>query len=69
LYRRVSARVGSIDAGTVTAPREHRERQAAERLKAGSLWTDSGLVFCAETGGPVDPGSVSALMGKLTRPA
>ncbi len=29
--------------------------QAAERLHAGDRWTDSGLVFTTESGGPVDP--------------
>ena len=30
--------------------------QAAEKLPAGDLWRDSGLVFTNEFGGPVDPG-------------
>ena len=29
--------------------------QAADKLKAGNQWTDSGLVFTNELGGPVDP--------------
>jgi integrase len=33
----------------------HRVAQAAERLAAGSMWTDSGLVFTGPTGKPVDP--------------
>jgi integrase len=32
-----------------------RPAQAAERLNAGDQWTDSGLVFTTELGGPVDP--------------
>lgn len=39
----------------VTALREHRRRQAAERLATGPAWTDSGLVFTSEIGTPMDP--------------
>jgi integrase len=35
-----------------------RATQAAERLQAGQRWTDSGLVFTTEFGGPVDPHNV-----------
>jgi site-specific recombinase XerD len=33
----------------------HKATQAAERLRAGSQWQDSGLVFTTELGGPVEP--------------
>lgn len=36
----------TLDAGTVEALREHRKRQAAERLQIGSGWQDNDLVFC-----------------------
>jgi integrase len=39
----------------VAALREHRARQAKERLAAGSSWTDSGLVFTSRVGTPVEP--------------
>jgi integrase len=32
-----------------------RAAQAADKLKAGDQWTDTGLVFTNEFGGPVDP--------------
>lgn len=35
--------------------RAHRVRQAAERLTAGSLWKDQGLVFPSRVGTPLDP--------------
>ena len=44
-----------LDAGTVSVLREHRRRQIEERLKAGSVWQDSGLVFCREDGTPIKP--------------
>jgi len=45
--------------------REHRARQVAERLKAGSLWTDTNHVFVTETGAPLCPDTPSQLMPKL----
>jgi integrase len=38
----------------VDALREHRRRQAEERLKVGPWWQDAGLVFSTGTGGPID---------------
>jgi integrase len=34
--------------------RAHRERQAWERMVAGDLWEDSGVVFAQENGRPLD---------------
>jgi integrase len=34
--------------------REHRKRQAAERLRAGTAWTDHDLVFATRRGGPIE---------------
>jgi integrase len=42
----------------VDALRAHRARQAAERLAAGELWEDQGLVFSSEIGTPLDPSNV-----------
>ncbi|MBA2532514.1 MAG: site-specific integrase [Nocardioidaceae bacterium] len=64
------SRVVSVDAGTVAILREHRARQVAERLKAGSLWTDTGgHVFVTETGKPLSPDTASQLMPKLVSTA
>jgi integrase len=41
--------------GLVAMLKRHKATQAAERLKAGDQWQHSGLVFCTELGGPVDP--------------
>jgi len=35
--------------------RAHKAAQAADRLAAGSEWSDRGLVFCQPKGQPVDP--------------
>lgn len=48
-------RTVELDAETIRALREHRKRQAAERLQMGAGWTDHGLVFCHPTGGPLHP--------------
>lgn len=39
----------------VEALRTHRSRQAEERLAAGELWEDHGLVFAQVNGRPIDP--------------
>ena len=60
------SRVVGIDEETARALREHRRRQAAERLAAGALWTGDGArVFVTETGEPLYPDTVTALTTKL----
>ncbi len=48
-------RTVALDAVTVAALREHRQRQLAERLLIGAGWTDHGLVFARVDGGPLHP--------------
>jgi integrase len=48
-------RTVSLDGGTVAALREHRKRQAAERLLMGAGWTDNDLVFCHPDGTVLHP--------------
>jgi integrase len=48
-------RTVTLDTGTVAALREHRKRQAAERLLMGAGWTDNDLVFCHPDGTVVHP--------------
>lgn len=59
------SRVVSIDAGTVAIMREHRTRQLAERLAAGSLWTDSRHVFTTDTGTLLSPDTPTQLMPRM----
>jgi integrase len=64
--QRGRSRVVSMDRETVAIMREHRRRQAEERLAAGSAWTGSGgLVFTTKPGEPLYPDTVTALMNKL----
>lgn len=48
-------RTVALDPFTVSALREHRQRQLAERLLMGAGFTDHGLVFCHPDGGPLHP--------------
>lgn len=43
----------------------HRARQAAERLAAGQLWKEQGLIFADETGGLLRPRNVSKAFSRL----
>jgi integrase len=60
------SRTVSIDTGTVQVLRDHRKRQAEERLTVGVEWkgTDD-YVFCTAWGEPVHPDTVSSLMATL----
>lgn len=42
----------------VTMLGAQRRRQAVERLAAGPLWVDHGLIFASEAGTPLDPSNV-----------
>jgi integrase len=51
---RKSRRVLKLPKQATEALKEHRTRQAAERLRAGGAWQDHGLVFCREDGTSLD---------------
>ncbi len=52
--KNASRRTVGLPRRAVEALRSHSTRQAKERLAAGSLWQDEGLVFTNTTGGPLD---------------
>ncbi|ONH25237.1 hypothetical protein BL253_28120 [Pseudofrankia asymbiotica] len=54
-----SNRVVALDDETVAVLRRHRAWQARERLAAGPVWTDSGLVFTRRDGSPLHPAEVT----------
>ncbi len=60
------SRTVSIDPGTVQELRDHRKRQAEERLRVGPEWrgTDD-YVFSTAWGEPIHPDTVSSLMTTL----
>jgi integrase len=51
------------------ALREHRARQAKERLAAGQLWKDHGLVFASQVGTPLDASHVRRAFRAITKSA
>jgi integrase len=59
----------ALDPATVAALRRHRTRQAEERVAAGPLWHDSGLVFTWPDGSPIHPQRFSAWFERQTREA
>jgi integrase len=64
-----SRRVLSLPRVAVLALREHRARQAEDRLLAGVLWDDHGLVFASAIGTPLDRHSVLREFRKITQAA
>lgn len=52
-----SRRLIALPQTAVEALRRHRTRQAAERLRLGDAWRDTGLVFPNAVGQPIDPDS------------
>jgi len=55
----------SLDPETVEIMKEHRKRQFEERLKAGSLWNETGYIFATEFGEPINYGTPSQLFTKI----
>jgi integrase len=52
-------RVVPLPAFSVTSLRSHRQTQRKERLRAGSMWQDTGYVFTSPIGTPLDPANVN----------
>ena len=50
-----SRRTVPLPPAVVAMLRKHKVAQAAEKLRAGNQWRDSGLVFTNEFGAPTDP--------------
>lgn len=61
------SRTVSIDPGTVQVLKDHRKRQAAERLAVGPEWRGGSddYVFTSAWGEPIHPDTVSSLMPVL----
>jgi integrase len=60
-----SVAVLPIPAPLVTILRSHRKRQLEERVAAGSLWRETGLVFTTAHGGYIEPRNVNRLFHRL----
>lgn len=61
-----SRRTLALPETAVQALREHRKRQAEDRLAAGALWQDHGLVFASAIGTPLDAANVRREFRKIT---
>ena len=64
-----SRRTLALPQTAVKALREHRKQQAEDRLAAGSLWQDHGLVFASAIGTPLDAANVRREFRKITKAA
>ena len=61
-----SRRTLALPETAIQALREHRKRQAEDRLAAGPLWQDHGLVFASAIGTPLDAANVRREFRKIT---
>ena len=64
-----SRRTLALPRKCVEALREHRVRQAEDRLAAGPLWQDHGLVFASAVGTPMDDHNVRRMFRAITEDA
>jgi integrase len=64
-----SRRTLALPQAAVQALRDHRKRQAGDRLAAGSLWQDHGLVFASAVGTPLDAANVRREFRQITEAA
>jgi integrase len=64
-----SRRTLRLPGRAVAALRQHRVRQAEQRLLAGDLWHDRGLVFSSSVGTPLDAANVRRAFKKITHTA
>jgi integrase len=64
-----SRRTLALPQTAIQALREHRKLQAEDRLAAGALWQDHGLVFASAIGTPLDAANVRREFRKITEVA
>jgi integrase len=61
-----SRRTLALPQAAVEALKDHRRQQAEDRLAAGSLWQDHGLLFVSAIGTPLDAANVRREFRKIT---
>ena len=64
-----SRRTLALPQRCVGALQEHRKLQAQDRLRAGALWQDHGLVFSSRVGAPLNADNVIKAFRKITEKA
>lgn len=62
-----SRRMIALPALTAEVLRQHRTRQAEDRLRAGPIWINHDLVCCRSDGMPFDPRQLSKTFAALSR--
>jgi integrase len=67
LKTRRSRRVLYLTPGNVAALNTHAARQRDERVAAGSLWMDRGLIFTSLVGTPIDPDNFAKQFVRLCK--
>lgn len=58
-----------VPAYAMRALKEHRSRQAEEKLALGEYWVDSGLVFTSTVGTAIEPRNLTRVLDELVRAA
>ncbi len=66
---KTSRRVLDLPDLLITKLREHRTRQLEDKLRAGSHWVETGLVFTTSLGTPIDPRNVKRRLDALLKEA
>ncbi|HET8669823.1 MAG TPA: site-specific integrase, partial [Candidatus Saccharimonadales bacterium] len=66
---KTSRRVLDLPDILITKLREHRTRQLEEKLRAGSHWIETGLVFTTSVGTPIDPRNVKRRLDAILEDA
>jgi len=66
---RNSRRQVNLPPELVASLKAHKARQAAERLRAGDVWHDTGLVFTSTIGTPIEPRNLNRDFSTATNAA
>lgn len=66
---KTSTRTAEMPATTAEALRQHKVRQAKERLQAGDKWQDGNYVFTHPLGGLLDPSNLTQQYHRITEAA
>lgn len=64
-----SRRVIALDPATVAALRQHKARQAEEKMAHRDIWTETGLVFTDERGQALHPQRITKSFERLAKAA
>ena len=59
--------LSTLPAYAVRVLRDHRVKQAEERLALGPYWEDSGLVFTSTIGTVIEPRNLARTLDRLMR--